>query len=146
AMIRREIDALSQPWSALKIEGEQLLRDHQINLLLQTGADRHPELPQVPRMIDLAKNDADRTLLALFSSPSTIGRSIMTPPGVPPERLAQLRTAFMEAIRDPALLDEVGRMKLELDPLDGATLQSAVAGSGTVSPELVARARRVAER
>src|SRR5262249_44341812 len=43
AMVRGEIDALSQPWPVLKVEGEQLLRERQINLLVQTGADQHPE-------------------------------------------------------------------------------------------------------
>ena len=37
AMIRGEVEALSQPWSVLKLEGEQLLKKKQINLLLQTG-------------------------------------------------------------------------------------------------------------
>jgi tripartite-type tricarboxylate transporter receptor subunit TctC len=146
ALVRGEVDALSQPWPVLKVEGEQLLRDKQINLLLQTGADKNSELPQVPRMIDLAKSDEDRVLLALFSSPSTIGRSVVAPPGIPTERVQALRQAFMAAIRDPALLEEVKRSKLALDPLDGATLQANIAGTGAVSPELIARARRVADK
>jgi tripartite-type tricarboxylate transporter receptor subunit TctC len=145
AMIRGEVDALSQPWPVLKIEAEQLLRERQINLLLQTGADKHPELAHVPRMIDLAKNEDDKTLLSLFSSPSTIGRSLAAPPGVPAERVAMLREAFTATIKDQALLDEAHRLKLELDPLDGAALQAAVTGT-SVAPEVVARARRVAER
>jgi tripartite-type tricarboxylate transporter receptor subunit TctC len=96
-------------------------------------------------MIDLAKHDDDRTLLALFSSPSTIGRSVAAPPGVPAERVAAFRQAFMKAMQDPALLDEVQKLKLELDPLDGAALQASIAGSGSVSSELIARARRAAE-
>jgi tripartite-type tricarboxylate transporter receptor subunit TctC len=146
AMVRGEVDALSQPWPVLKVEGEQLLRDKQISLLLQTGADKHPELAHVPRMIDLAKNAEDRTLLELFSSPSTIGRSVVAPPAVPAERVRALREAFMAAIRDPLLIDEVKRLKLELDPLDGETLQGIIAGSGSASPDLIARARRVAEK
>jgi len=146
ALVRGEVDALSQPWPVLKVEGEQLLRDKQINLLLQTGADKHPELPQVPRMIDLAKNAEDKVLLALFASPSTIGRSVTAPPDIPAERVQALRQAFMAAIHDPALIDEVKRLKLELDPLDGEALQTNIAGAGAVSPELIARARRAAEK
>jgi tripartite-type tricarboxylate transporter receptor subunit TctC len=145
AMIRGEVDALSQPWPVLKIEAEQLLRERQINLLLQTGADKHPELARVPRMIDLAKSEDDKTLLSLFSSPSTIGRSIAAPPGVPAERVALLREAFAATIKDQALLEEAHRLKLELDPLDGAALQATITGT-SVASEVVARARRVAER
>ena len=146
AMMRGEVDALSQPWPVLKVEGEQLLRERQINLLLQTGADKHPELAHVPRMIDLARMEEDKLLLALFSSPSTIGRSVAAPPGVPPERLKTLRDAFAAAIRDPALIEEAGKLRLALDPLDGEALQAVIAKSGAVSPDLIARARRVAER
>jgi len=145
AMIRGEVDALSQPWPVLKVEAEQLLRDRQINLLLQTGADKHPELAHVPNMIDLARTNEDKTLLALFSSPSTIGRSLTAPPGVPTERVTTLREAFTATIRDPALIEEAQRLKLELDPLDGVALQTAITGT-SVAPEVVARARRVAER
>jgi tripartite-type tricarboxylate transporter receptor subunit TctC len=145
AMIRGEVEALSQPWSLLKLEGEQLLKEKRINLLLQSGAQRNADLPDVPRMIDLAKNDEDRTLLSLFSSPSTIGRSVAAPPGVPAERVAVFRQAFTKAVQDPALKDEVQKLKLDLDPLDGAALQSSISGSGSVSSELIARARRVAE-
>jgi hypothetical protein len=56
-----------------------------------------------------------------------------------------LREAFAATIKDPALLEEANRLKLELDPLDGAALQTAIAGT-SVAPEVVARARRVAER
>ncbi len=45
-----------------------------------------------------------------------------------------------------ALLDEVQKLKLDLEPLDGATLQANIAGGGSISPELIARARQVAER
>jgi tripartite-type tricarboxylate transporter receptor subunit TctC len=145
AMMRGEIDALSQPWPVLKVEGAELLRDRQINLLLQTGAEKHPELPHVPRIIDLAKTNEDKALLTLFSSPSTIGRSIAAPPGVPAERITLLREAFNATIRDPALIEEARRLKLELDPLDGAALQASIAGTAA-APDVVARARRVAER
>lgn len=145
AMMRGEVEALSQPWSVLKLDGEQLLKDHQINLLLQSGAQRNSDLPNVPRMIDLAKNEDDRTLLALFSSPSTIGRSVVAPPGVPVERVALLRQAFMSAMNDPALLEEVHKLKLELEPLDGAALHTNIAGGSSISVELIARARRAAE-
>jgi tripartite-type tricarboxylate transporter receptor subunit TctC len=77
AMLRGEVEALSQPWSVLKLDNKQLLKNKQVNLLLQTGIQRNSDLPNLPRMVDLAKNGNDRELLALFSSPSTIGRSLV---------------------------------------------------------------------
>jgi tripartite-type tricarboxylate transporter receptor subunit TctC len=145
AMVRGEVEALSQPWSVLKLDGEQLLRDKQINLLLQTGIQANAALPNVPKMVDLAKSNDERALLALFSSPSTIGRSVVAPPGIPHELVAAFRQAFAAAMRDATFLDEVRKLRLELDPLDGVALQASISASGSVSTELIARARRVAE-
>jgi tripartite-type tricarboxylate transporter receptor subunit TctC len=145
AMERGEIEAVSQPWPIIKTELAHWLADKKISLLVQTGADRNPGLPDVPRMIDLARNDDDGALLTLFSTPSTIGRSVVAPPGLPPERLAELRRAFVETLQDPLLLRDVERAKLDLEPLPGEELQAAVASAGKFSPELIARAQRIAE-
>src|SRR4029079_4068910 len=98
AMQRGEVHALSMPWPVLKNEGAEWLEKKEINLILQTGIDKHPDLQTLPRMVDLARNDDERKLLALFSSPSTIGRSVVAPPDLPKERTAELRKAFMAAI------------------------------------------------
>jgi tripartite-type tricarboxylate transporter receptor subunit TctC len=145
ALERGEIDAMSQPWPIIKTELAQWLDDKKISLLVQTGVDKNPGLPAVPRMIDLARNDDDGALLTLFSTPSTIGRSVVAPPGLPPARLAELRRAFLDTLRDPLLLRDVERSKLDLEPLSGQELQTAVASSGNFSPELIARAQRIAE-
>jgi tripartite-type tricarboxylate transporter receptor subunit TctC len=145
ALERGEVDGVSQPWSVLKNESATWLAEGKIRLLLQTGADKHPELPQVPRMIDLARNDGERAILQLFSSPSTVGRSVMAPPGLPAERVRELRQAFQDCLADPDLLADVRKAKLELDPLPGEALQAAIAGTGVLPPELVAKARSIAE-
>jgi tripartite-type tricarboxylate transporter receptor subunit TctC len=144
AMLRGEVDALSQPWSILKISAGHLLREKKINLLLQTGAEKDADLPQVPRMIDLARNDTERKLLELFASPSVIGRSVVAPPGLPPERVAELRRAFMATMKDPVFLADVQKAKLEINPLPGEALQEAIGKMGHVPDTLVQQARRVA--
>lgn len=143
AMQRGEVHGLSMPWSALKNEAGEFLKDKSITLILQTGADKHRELQQLPRMVDLARNDDERRLLTLFSSPSTVGRSVMAPPDLPKERTTELRKAFMAAITDPALLADVAKAKLELDPLSGEELQASI-GGGEIPAALIERARQVA--
>ena len=145
AMERGEIEAMSQPWPIIKTELAQWLADKKINLLVQTGVDRNPGVAEVPRMVDLARNDDDRALLTLFSTPSTIGRSVVAPPGLPPQRVAELRRAFLETLQDQALLRDVERARLDLEPLSGEALQAAIAGARNFSPELIARAQHIAE-
>ncbi|HEY4405108.1 MAG TPA: hypothetical protein VGN55_10660 [Xanthobacteraceae bacterium] len=145
ALERGEIEAMSQPWPIIKTELAQWLDDKKISLLVQTGVDKNPGLDGVPRMIDLARSDDDAALLTLFSTPSTIGRSVVAPPGLPPQRLAELRRAFIETVRDPAFLRDVERAHLDLEPLPGEELQASVTRARNFSPELIARAQRIAE-
>jgi tripartite-type tricarboxylate transporter receptor subunit TctC len=145
AMMRGEADALSMPWSILRITGEELIRDKKINLLLQTGAERDAGLAHIPRMIDLARNDDERSLLELFSSPSVIGRSVVAPPGMSTERVAELRRAFMAMTQDPTFLSDLDKARLELSPLSGEELQAAVAAMSRLPESLIERARRVSE-
>jgi hypothetical protein len=64
AMERGEVDGLcGLSWSTIKTRHAQWLKDKKINLILQTGIDSHPELQNVPRMVDLARNDDERRLL-----------------------------------------------------------------------------------
>ena len=96
-------------------------------------------------MIDLARNEDERKLLELFSSPSVIGRSVVAPPGTPPERVAELRRAFMATIQDESFLADVRRTGLEISPLSGEELQAAVARTGDFPRPLIERARRAAD-
>lgn len=145
AVQRGEIDALSMEWPILRILGQPLMRDHKITLLLQTGLEKEADLPQVPRMIDLARNEDERKLLELFSSPSLIGRSVVAPPGTDPQRVAELRRAFMATMQDANFLADVKRAGLLISPLSGEALQREVIDQGHLPPDLIARARRAAE-
>ena len=145
AMQRGEVDALSIEWPVLRVTGAPLIRDHKINLLLQTGMENDGDLAPVPRMIDLARNDEERKLLELFSSPSLIGRSVVAPPGTPPARVAELRRAFIATMQDPGFLADVKRAGLTISPMAGEELQAAVVKTGDFPRPLIDRARRVAE-
>src|SRR5258705_3079454 len=145
AVQRGEVDALSIEWPILRITGQPLIREGKINLLLQTGLEKEADLTQIPRMIDLARNEEERKLLELFSLPSVIGRSVVAPPGTPPERVAELRRAFMATIQDASFLADVRRTGLLISPLPGEELQAAVIKQGDFPPALIARARRAAD-
>jgi tripartite-type tricarboxylate transporter receptor subunit TctC len=96
-------------------------------------------------MIDLARNEDERRLLELFSSPSLIGRSVVAPPGTAPERVAELRRAFMATMQDANFLADVKRAGLLISPLSGEELQKEVVDQGHLPADLIGRARRAAE-
>ncbi len=144
AMERGEVEALSLPWGVLREENPEWLSEKKINLLLQTGLEKNAGLPDLPRMIDLAKNDDDRKVLEIFASPSLVGRSFAAPPGLPKERIEELRTAFMAMVKDPDFLAEVAKLNFDLDPLSGADLQDFFL-KAEYAPALIDKAKAVAK-
>jgi tripartite-type tricarboxylate transporter receptor subunit TctC len=140
AMERGEVEALSMPWTVFRITRADWLRDKKVNVLLQTGLDKAPDLPDVPRLVDLAHNDEQRQILELFSQAEKVGRSLTAPPGLPPARVAELRAAFTATLKDPSFLADAARMRIDLSPLPGAQLQAIIQKSFDYSPTIVAKA------
>ena len=93
-------------WAQLKAERPYWIENKLINVLAQTGLERIPELSQVPRLVEFAKNDDDRDLLAFLSNLGVAARAVAFGPGVPADRTAALRHAFDAAMKDPAVLAE----------------------------------------
>ncbi len=142
AMERGEVDSTFTSWNSIKTTKQDWLRDKTINLIVQLAPYRHADLPNVPDMVSLGETPEQKQILALYGSVATIGRSIFTTPGVPPERLKSLREAFMLMTRDPALLAEIEQTKLELDPMPGEELQRIVANASFLPPDLREQARQ----
>jgi tripartite-type tricarboxylate transporter receptor subunit TctC len=145
AMERGEVDALSMPWTVFRVTHADWLRDHRINILLQTGLDRATDLPDVPRVVDLAKTDEQRQILELFSQSERVGRSLVAPPDAPKERVAELRAAFSATMHDPDFLAEVKSWQLDLDPRSGAEMQEIIIKSFDYPPQLVEKAQGLAK-
>jgi tripartite-type tricarboxylate transporter receptor subunit TctC len=145
AMERGEVEALSMPWTIFRVTRADWLRDRKVNVLLQTGLDKAPDLPDVPRLVDLARNAGERQILELFSEPEKIGRSLTAPSGVPAERVAQLRSAFAATLKDPGFVADATRMRIALSPLRGDQLQAIIEKSFDYSPAVVAKAEALTQ-
>jgi hypothetical protein len=81
---------------------------------------------RVPRTIDFAKTPEDRQVLALIYGQQKFGRPFAMPPGVPQERAAALRRAFVDVLKDKQLLAEAEKLKLDIETMSGEQLQSVV--------------------
>lgn len=143
AMEKGEVDGALTSWNTMKSTRKQLMDDKKMILLVQYVLTRAPELKHIPTVIELAKNDEDRKLLTLAASSAEIGRSIVAPPGIPAERVAVLRKAFDAAMKDPALLAEISKAKLDFEPASGAVLEKIVNDTVSASPALIARMQKI---
>src|ERR671931_1556965 len=141
AMQRGEVEArCGWSWSSIKSGHMQWVKDGTIKLLVQLSLDKHPDLPNVPLIMDLVKTPEQRAIFRLVFARQVMGRPFLAPPGLPPERIALLRRAFMETMKDPAFLAEADKIKLEITPVDGEAVQKLVAEIYATSPEIVRRA------
>ena len=116
----------SNSWASYKGTKPDWIRDRKINVLVQIGLQKAKDLPDVPLLTDLAKNDEDRAALKLLSAPPDIGRPIFAPPGLAPERVKALREAFDATMKDAAFLEQAKREGLDIDPVSGEQLQKIV--------------------
>jgi tripartite-type tricarboxylate transporter receptor subunit TctC len=127
-------------WSSLKSSRPSWITEHQVKLLVQFGGAPNPEIASVPFALDLIADAEDRQIMAAASAQLALGRPVLAPPGVPPDRVAALRKAMDETFRDPDFLGDCARQRLEChDPASGSELARLVA-------EIYALPKRVQQR
>jgi tripartite-type tricarboxylate transporter receptor subunit TctC len=143
AMLRGEVNSIGgMSWEAIQTNHQDWLTGKKVRVFYTQGANRIRDLPDAPALLDFAYDERSRNILGLLGSGPEIGRSIVAEPGIPPERAAALRRAFDAAMRDPALVAEIKKRRLNLEPLTGEEVQKVVAASVATPAPLVAQARR----
>jgi len=127
AMERGEVQGrCSIPWSTVKATRRFWIDEHKVSLLMQYSLGKHPDLPDVPLVMDLARTDEQRTILKLIFGRQVMGRPFAAPPGVPKERVDLLRKAFMDTMHDKDFLAEAAKAKFEITPVSGETIENLV--------------------
>ena len=117
------LDMVSKAWNAWRAENKDSLDDGTLIPILQGGLKRAPELPNVPLMQDITGDAMARRGLEFISAGAAIGRALLAPQGVAPERLAALRAAFDKVVSDPAFLADADKRGLYVEPTPGVEVQ-----------------------
>ena len=144
AMERGEVDSLGITWGEFKVEKSDLVRDKKVRILAQS-APKAADLPDVPSVDELAKDKNDRGPMDFILSGNALGRPLAAPPGMPPERLGELRDAFAATMKDPRFLHEVEASRTEFGPIPGEALQRAVEQILRTPKPFIERARTILE-
>jgi tripartite-type tricarboxylate transporter receptor subunit TctC len=139
AMERGEVERRGAgTWATYKSTSTADVREGRLNLLVQIGLRKEPELPDVPLLADLVKGDATKEQVARFVLLGlSISRPLAAPPGVSPERVGLLRGAFDAAMRDSQVLEEANRLSLEIDPMTGEEVQAGVSQILATPPDVI---------
>ena len=110
---RGALDGRSQGTGSLLGTRREWIEKRYIRLLATSKNKRDQRLPEVPTIEELAPPGKKNLLSALYAA-ENIGRSVVLPPGVPPDRVKTLRDAFAEMTQDPQFLKEAEKIGLEI--------------------------------
>jgi len=144
AMERGEIEGNgASAWTTLKALNADWIKDKKVKIIAQWALRPNPDLPGVPSVLDLAKNDADRAALLLVLARLDFGRPFLLPPNVPADRVEALRKAFDDTMKDPEFLADAEKLKIDIDPLNGKQVSELIAKVLATPKDVVERVRDV---
>jgi tripartite-type tricarboxylate transporter receptor subunit TctC len=127
-------------WSTMKASRPHWIKQHLLNVLVQMGLEKLPDLPDVPSALDLVTDPAKKDVLQLILIRQEPGRPVALPPGVPEDRVAALRKAFDETMTDPAFVAEAKKLNMEIDPLTAAQMNALLARAYATPKPIVQQA------
>jgi tripartite-type tricarboxylate transporter receptor subunit TctC len=127
AMERGEVQGrCGWSWTSVKATHRPWLDRKWINIVFQMGLSKHPDLPEVPLIMDLARTDQERTIFKLMFARQVMAWPFVTPPGVPRDRVEALRKAFADTMKDREFLADANKGSFEIRPVAGADIQKLV--------------------
>ena len=140
AMERGEVQGrCGWSWSSVIATHKKWYDDKLFRVLVQLSLSKHPDLPDVPLVMDFAKTDEQQRIFRLVFARQVMGRPFLAAPGVPEDRVAALRKAFMETMKDPAFIAEADKAKLEINPVSGEDVQKLVIDVHRDTPPAIAK-------
>lgn len=142
AMEKGETHGRMNYWSGFTSVKADWIRDKKIIQLIQYGP-KIKELPDVPSLRDLVKPGVERQIVEFIETAENVGIGVYVPPGVPADRVAALRKAFAAVLRDPALLANAEKRRLEIEPVSGEDIQSVVAKAAATPKPVLDKFRQV---
>jgi tripartite-type tricarboxylate transporter receptor subunit TctC len=127
AMERGEVEGRgTNTWASYKSYSPQYVAQRLIIPIVQVGMTKDPDLPDVPLLRDLATNPREQAVLDYMSKAVSVGRPVATTPGVPADRVAALRKAFEETLKDPDFIRDAKAERADIAPMTGAVLAQII--------------------
>lgn len=143
AMERGEVQGIGYySWSNIASKNPEWITDKKINVLFQTGETRHPDLPHVPLISELATSDVMRQVQELWLSPLETARPYAMPPEVPQPRVDAVRKAFFEMLKDPDFQQDAKKTGMLIDPRSHTQIESIITRVGATPQHIIEIARK----
>jgi tripartite-type tricarboxylate transporter receptor subunit TctC len=118
-----------------------------VRVLVYTGAKRDERIPDVPTIAEIFDKEKvpenSRRVARVILAAESFGRPIIGTPGIPADRVQMLRQAFDQSMKDPELLAETKKQRMDVDPTSGAALEKLAQEIFQQPPEVVARVKKI---
>jgi tripartite-type tricarboxylate transporter receptor subunit TctC len=143
AMMRTEVDGSCGMFeSSVRTAFDQHIKAGEFKIVVQFGRDRKvPYFTDATQMFTLLKNNEERQIADLIFRQTELARPLAAPPGTPKDRVAALRKAMLDTLKDPAMVADAGRMLVEFDPVPGEETTQMFEDFYKTPPALVEKAR-----
>jgi tripartite-type tricarboxylate transporter receptor subunit TctC len=127
-------------WDSVSVTWRKALDSGDAIVVLQANRKTHPDLPQVPQAIKLAKSDEGRKMIEVgVHSDSDIVRTYTLPPGTPKDRVQLLRKAFESTLKDSEFLADAKKSRLNVDPVSPEAIEKDIANLFKLDPSLISK-------
>ena len=114
-----------------------------MRFLLRAEESPLPGLADVPSTYDFAKTNEQKQLMRFIFSSTEFGRPYLFPPEVPKDRVQFMREAIAAAVKDPELLAEAAKIKLDMVYRPPGHLEELVAHLYETPPETIEKAKKI---
>jgi tripartite-type tricarboxylate transporter receptor subunit TctC len=146
AFERGEVDGHSVGWGNMLARQGNWVTSGFIRPMVQFGrATRLPALKDVPTARELTRTPDDLALIEFTEAPLTIAYPFVLPPGVPADRVAIMRKAFEDTVKDPDYLAEMKKANLETTPKGGTEIQDTITKLTKTPADVVKRYKALSE-
>jgi tripartite-type tricarboxylate transporter receptor subunit TctC len=132
-------------WSTIKASRPHWITDKLLNVIVQMGLTKLPDLPDVPSALDLVGDMESRQVLELILIRQEAGRPFAAPPGVPADRLTALRRAFDATLADGEFRADAQKAQLEIEPLTAVEIETLLAKAYGAPKTIVQKAAALVE-
>jgi tripartite-type tricarboxylate transporter receptor subunit TctC len=142
AMERGELDGrCGGQLTVIKSTRPEWLTGRKISVPILIAEKRIREFPDTPTVLEFVQDEPTRQQLELMMVQQSLDRPVMAPPGVPAERVKELRDALDATVADPAFLADIEKRNLHLDAVGGEEMTKVLARAFSFPPDVVAAAR-----
>ena len=143
AMERGEVNGVCGiSWSTAKARHSEWMKSNKVNIPVQFGLRKEPDIPNVPAVTDLANSEEQTRMLRLILAGQGMARPYAAPPGIPDDRRRALIAAFDATMKDPEFLSDAEKLQADVSPVSASEIERLLADVYATPKDIIVKAAK----